>query len=280
MVSFKGLTQKTIEMAKEDDVFHYLTDNLKQTFVKLPEPKLGKDLKCPNCGSREGFKNLITFVPERNVFSWTCFEDACLHEWVKNNHTFSGKFHRDAPNPSAYGLESINWDELDQPHQFKDEWKIWAKEPFLNMIFHGLPGRGKTFAAKSILSECIRNGYSATFYKVSDIYMKWRTEVKEGGDIDLLLKIVDYDVIALDDIGHRFPSEGFQEFLYLILDKRSDLKKSCIATTNFSYKDLCHQLGDACMSRLSASRKVYYFQGHDKRHLNGRQGTLETSIPR
>jgi len=56
-------------------VVTYIVDNRKQDRVKLPQPIPAKNLKCPNCGSDQGFLNLIWDA-------WACKEDDCLIKWL------------------------------------------------------------------------------------------------------------------------------------------------------------------------------------------------------
>lgn len=149
----------------------------------------------------------------------------------------------------------------------------WALNPLGFVIFQGLNGRGKSYAALKIyekntvyrLPEFDRD--MAWFINQADLNMLF-TEAHEiyGHAMHLVKQAFASRLLILDDLGTRTPSEPFKDFLYAVIDKRYNLKheKGTIITTNLDSTKIRKDFGDAIFSRI-ASGQNYVVIGDDRR---------------
>jgi DNA replication protein DnaC len=159
-------------------------------------------------------------------------------------------------------LENCN-----QPPEIINFLKEYAKKPTGFLLLAGKNGTGKTFAAKSVMSNAYVQQFDKKIYSQSELNLRWQKEIFEWKNVfDLFDKLVEPQLLILDDIGTRTPTEAFMDFLYAIIDKRycEKEKKGTIITTNLNYKDMREKFGDAFVSRV-ASGKVFRFDGEDRR---------------
>src|SRR5574337_857810 len=227
---------------------------------KLDKPTVAKELKCPNCGSSRGFYNLFWDA-------WSCSEDKCLQAHSHFKEPME-KIHIDEKIPSMkdFGVPELYWDANLNGIQNYREFKEFALRPQDSYLFCGQAGRGKTYAACAILNEYRENkGLSARFVSASDLYLRWKDCSRNyGDDLDLAEKYINCQILILDDIGIRTPTDAFLEFLYAIVNARINKKAAFIVTTNMTSIQMNERMGEALTSRF-CSGKIIKFEGKDKR---------------
>lgn len=81
----------------------------------------------------------------------------------------------------------------------------------------------------------------------------------------LLAKYAEADFLILDELGVRFPSPGWHEWLFTLIDYRLDWKQRTIITTNKSASELNKDFGEAIMSRILVGTQIR-IEGKDRRH--------------
>jgi len=256
MMNLKDLSW--IEPIDPEMTVKFIASGKKKCFLELSKPSLAKDLKCPDCGSVRAFYNPY-------ADSWSCLEDDCLNRWMlksKEVFTPTSKMHEFCV---PRHLESAKMDSCDQNTSFKGKWIIWAKNPIGMYLFTGGAGRGKTYAACCCLDVFrMQKKRNARFINVSDMYLEWKEKVKEGMEGSIIRKLQDLDLLVLDDIGQRTPTEGFLEFIYILINKRIEFTGGTIVTTNLNYTEMLDKFGQALTSRLS-SGEIFKFEGSDRR---------------
>jgi len=227
--------------------------------ISLDNPTESQYVKCPDCGGSNGFYNVYWDA-------WSCADNVCIKQWQgKKAKKESVKTQFKVQGLSETPLESANFNEMDQSEGLKEEWLKWAKNPVGCLIFSGPPGTGKSYAAAAILKVfCDETGQSGRFLNISDMYLLWKEKVSQGKDTDLAIRLIDCDLLVIDDLGQKSPTDSFLEFLYIIISKRNDRRRSSIVTTNLTYSEMRQKLGDAIASRFTAG-KAYKFSGLDRR---------------
>lgn len=162
--------------------------------------------------------------------------------------------------------------ECEQPLEILEALKEFAKRPRGFLLLAGKNGTGKTYAAKAIYQD-FRPSWDnfvtneKCFTTQADMNITWQKTVSEWNDSShLLTQFVYPELLILDDLGTRTPSESFMDFLYVIADKRYVNKNRCgtVITTNMNSTDMRAKFGDAFVSRI-ASGKCFRLEGDDRR---------------
>ncbi len=140
------------------------------------------------------------------------------------------------------------------------------------LLLAGKNGTGKTYASRCIYNRAIYpiispdfNHDIAYFVKQEELSMILEEErAKYGQTFSFLKSIRDTQLLVLDDIGTRPPSDSLKGFMYSLVDHRYDLNLATIFTTNCNSMQLREIMGDAFVSR-AASGKVFRLEGKDRR---------------
>lgn len=175
---------------------------------------------------------------------------------------------------------SLKIDEIDQPEEWKKEFKEFANELKGFMILAGKNGTGKTTSAAAICKDALVGGYiheacffspDVCFIVQSDLYLQYMKTSQYGYDYTYILeKYSEFKLLVIDDLGDRKePSPGFIDFLYALIEKRERKKDECgtIITTNMTATKMREVFGDAIVSRI-ASGKIFKYHGDDRRFKN------------
>lgn len=163
--------------------------------------------------------------------------------------------------------------DLNQDEKLKSTLEVFAKNPSGFILLSGKNGTGKSFAAMAVYEQVspfklpYHDRDIAYFLTQAELNMIWQKQFKEHGHAYHLLEdVIKSQLLILDDIGTRIPSDSFMDFLYEVADKRYSLKnvKGTIITTNLNMTDMREKFGDAFVSRV-ASGKCFRIEGTDRR---------------
>lgn len=236
----------------------------KEGLVKLDGPKKASDLTCYSCGGMKGYFNL----PWK---AWCCRDENCWgpmpveKEEKKNIKELKVTISlKEIGVPEKYCNCCLS--NCYQSNHKIDHFKEWVRGPKGFMVFSGLAGSGKTYAAYSILNEYLKShGNDARFFNVADLYFEYRSEVTERGvAMNLLDKFTNCRFLLMDDLGQRTPTDAYLEFIYVIVNKRYEKNLPTIITTNLNGELMEKKLGEAITSRV-LSGQTHYFDGKDRR---------------
>jgi len=169
--------------------------------------------------------------------------------------------------PEFYGASASNIQLEDS--ECKRLGKFITQSEFPNAIFYGPPGRCKTYAAIACMyfleSKGI-NWYDMKYSFLPLLNQKWLSNVSSYQDnYEILLDFSEKDLLILDDLGVRRPSDGFLDFLYCLINNRNNNPHlKTIYTTNMSSKELNDIYGSRIVSRIFQGEQ-FEFKGIDMR---------------
>lgn len=139
-----------------------------------------------------------------------------------------------------------------------------------NILISGRTGTGKSFLLNCIakeLSDRLFPTIRLSAYKmVNELFDKY---IDDSTDFNSELeRLCETDVLIIDDLGTELMKENFtHNTLYYILDRRCELNKATIVSTNLNVKQLEEKYSDRIMSRLFNVRitTAIQLQGSDVR---------------
>jgi len=257
-------------IADLDTVVHGLVDG---NIYYFPIPTLVRDIKCAYCGGNSGYTCLdYPELREKARKVWFCENSLCFARIAQDGLTHQTIQTRVSKlNLEAYGClpehrnaELINCDlSLSQ----KSELSAYAKSANGFLLFSGIAGVGKTYTACAVLRACLENNpkLSAKFCMFCDFYYLFLEQPKlEECTSTFVAKYAEIDVLVLDDMGMRAPTDPFLDVLFSILSKRLSSRRSTIITTNYSAHEIGERFTAAVLSRLT-SGILMKLVGKDKR---------------
>lgn len=130
--------------------------------------------------------------------------------------------------------------------------KSYIKGADNNALFVGGCGSGKSHLAFALIKNYVSmTGKLATFINVPEFMNRIKSDIdNRNANMD---KLVDIDLLVLDDVGSEKTTEWSNELLFELLDKRS----RTIVTTNLSNKELQERYGKRIASRIGKGLKGF-----------------------
>lgn len=142
--------------------------------------------------------------------------------------------------------------------------------------FHGDPGTGKTMLAFMISRAALEAGKTIAVYSfprlLAAIRDSYRDDATDGYGA-FLDKLVEVDLLQLDDLGAERPTEWAAEQIFLVIDGRYEAKRSVVYTTNLALpggegagaETLVERIGHRVSSRLAEMSPPVPLFGDDHR---------------
>ena len=141
-----------------------------------------------------------------------------------------------------------------------------------NLIISGNVGTGKSFMAGCICSAVDASGFSTLFltaYELNSVLLKYHTA--PIGEKELYLQLLcDCDLLVIDDLGSEpLYKNVTEEYLLMILSRRSADEYPTIITTNLTQEQLLDRYGDRTLSRINDKRRGIFLElkGEDLRRI-------------
>lgn len=222
------------------------------------------EISCPKCGSCLGYR--VTDVSINGFCGWSCYNSAC-------GITLSRErvFQRQLPSLADCGVQQdlihADFSRIEQ----EDESIILKLKDFCKsflgfLLLPGASGRGKSYASVCCMKKFLEIKEECFFVNVANLYVTWLALKQTGqSELQLVEKYGECELLILDDLGTRTPSESFLDFIYLIINRRVGKPNlGTIISSNLSYQEMSQKLGDAITSRI-CSGMIVRFSGKDKR---------------
>jgi len=133
--------------------------------------------------------------------------------------------------------------------------------------FMGGPGTGKTTLAMLVSKAALQAGRSVAIYSLPRLLNEIRdTHRAERSHVDLLDRLTAVDLLHVDDVGAERTTDWVLEELYSIVNARYEDERSMVITTNITDRDeLCEQVTERTVSRLTQMCDELPLLGHDRR---------------
>ena len=151
----------------------------------------------------------------------------------------------------------------------------FGKKPS-NLLLFGAPGLGKTHLSAAIAREVSGSGYSVVYDTASHVFslfenQKFSRDADEADETDVA-RILQCDLLILDDLGTEMTTAFVQSALYTIINTRLMEKKSTIISTNLSPEKIAQRYSPQVASRLEGEYQILPFAGEDIRKLKKLRG--------
>jgi DNA replication protein DnaC len=119
--------------------------------------------------------------------------------------------------------------------------------------FYGDVGTGKTSLAMIVSKAALEAGRSVAIYSVPRLLADIKETYEADADrsyADLFRRLVEVDLLHLDDLGAEKRTEWVLEQLYSIVNERWQNERSIVVTTNLGLDELREQIGFRTVSRI------------------------------
>lgn len=138
------------------------------------------------------------------------------------------------------------------------------------LVLHGAVGTGKSTACKAIINRFASRDYKCLFISVADAMQRLKDAI-DGKDTSVgheQEKLIEPSLLILDDLGAEKSTEWAVERIFVIFEKRANLGRHTIFTSNATPKEI----GQIYKARV-ADRMVEFctfldFPGESFRKLN------------
>ena len=228
---------------------------------------------CPICG--DTYWKSIDLDGVERVVRCDCWREALVERSLAEAGIPPGYRHCSLSNFEHRGTNSL-MEALRSTTTFAERFPIVDK----GLFFLGPPGVGKTHLAVGALKEVIASrGARGYFYKTAELLQKIRNTYNarvEETEMGILKPIFDADVLVLDDVGVERPTEGVQETLAVLIDKRYSNQKPTILTGNLNddssdaegfFDSVQFRLGRRTRSRLLEMCRWVFIESYDTREI-------------
>lgn len=138
---------------------------------------------------------------------------------------------------------------------FAEDFEAHAKRG-AGLVFAGGPGTGKSHLAGAILQAVMRPGvrYVTCMDMIRSVRETWRrdSKVSESEVLDLLEGL---DLLVIDEVGMQYGTEGEQNILFDVLDRRYREVRPVIVLTNQDKAGFKGYVGERTFDRLSETAR-------------------------
>ena len=138
-----------------------------------------------------------------------------------------------------------------------------------NLLLFGAPGLGKTHLSAAIAREVSEKGFSVVYDTAAHIFERFEIQ-KFGREEDAendVERILNCDLLILDDLGTEMTTAFVQSALYQIINTRLMEKHSTIINTNLTPDKLAQRYTPQIASRIEGEYQLLAFVGEDIRKL-------------
>lgn len=152
------------------------------------------------------------------------------------------------------------------------------------LLFEGPQGVGKTHIAVAVLRQLLsRHLVTGLFVDYRDLLREIQDSynpVSETSELEILRPVLRADILLLDELGTRRPTDWVRDTVTQILNDRYRHRRITLITTNYCDNDsdpavatLSERIGPYARSRLYEMCQVISMRGEDFRQLTG-SGTV------
>lgn len=142
-----------------------------------------------------------------------------------------------------------------------------------SLLLRGEPGLGKTFISACIARAVIEKGYSVFYdtavsaFSAFEIQQFSRNSPEGDAAAEKVRRMLDCDLMILDDLGTEVPTPMVQSALYTLINTRCSAGRPVIINTTLYSEDFTSRYGASISSRITGWFKEIVFVGEDIRAL-------------
>ena len=234
----------------------------------LPEDCLEEKPACPLCGDT-GYRGGTVCRCLRDYYAREQQKELSrmLDLGSQSFETFSLKWYSDADDA---GLGISPRENMDWVYRTCKRYAAqFHPEKSGNLLLTGDPGLGKTFLSAAIAREVSSEGYSVVYDTASRIFDRFEAAKfgREEGAEDDVSRIMNCDLLILDDLGTEMTGQFTSVALYGLINDRLLAGKPTIISTNLTTEEIARRYTPQIASRLRGSYKRVPFVGEDIRIL-------------
>ena len=138
-----------------------------------------------------------------------------------------------------------------------------------NLLLTGGTGLGKTFLSAAIAREVSEKGHSVVYDTAGHIFAQFEQQkfTREEEADDHVERVLNCDLLILDDLGSEMTTSFVQSALYQIVNTRQMERRSTIISTNLTPGELARRYTPQIASRIEGEYTLLPFAGEDIRKL-------------
>ena len=238
----------------------------------LPEDALEETPACPLCGDT-GYRDGRVCRCLRAYYAREQQRELSrmLDLGQQSFDTFSTEWYPDRYNPDCgmsvrEHMETVYDICADFAHQF-------GKRP-ANLLLFGAPGLGKTHLSAAIAREVSEIGRSVVYDTAGHIFAQFESQKfdREEEADDHVERVLNCDLLILDDLGSEMTTAFVQSALYQIVNTRLLERRSTIISTNLTPEKISQRYSPQIASRIEGEYTLLPFVGEDIRQLKKEKG--------
>jgi len=128
----------------------------------------------------------------------------------------------------------------------------------MNVCALGGSGTGKTHLMAAVSRVAIHMGYTAKFYRVSDL-ITMLCEASTEKRLTLMMKaLLKVDLLALDELGYVSLSLKKAQLLFDVIAKRGEAGSSIFVTSNYEFSKWKDFIGDPVLTKAIVGKLAGY----------------------
>lgn len=136
-----------------------------------------------------------------------------------------------------------------------------------NLLLLGQAGLGKTHLTMSVISVLLEKGFLPVYASSQNLFDHLEKEKFSRENIGLLDKVLQSDLLVIDDLGAEMNTVFTRSALYNLVNSRLLTRKPVIINTNLSMREIEERYSARVSSRLIGSFEAYKFLGDDIRQI-------------
>ena len=138
-----------------------------------------------------------------------------------------------------------------------------------NLLLFGAPGLGKTHLSAAIAREVSEKGFSVVYDTAGHVFGQFEQQkfAREEEADDHVERVLNCDLLILDDLGSEMTTAFVQSALYQIVNTRLLERRSTIISTNLTPEKISQRYSPQIASRIEGEYTLLPFVGEDIRKL-------------
>lgn len=106
-----------------------------------------------------------------------------------------------------------------------------------NVVFVGSNGLGKTMLAKNLIQQAVQRGFTGLATTASELLCNLAEQDSTRSLARKLRAACQPKLLLIDEVGYQSYDTRYADLLFEVVDRRNQLRRSTVITTNRSFKD-------------------------------------------